>query len=936
MENIVGENNNESKTVITSNFVPKFTNVYFHEKYVEGQDDEDHIYALSKKHSGHLVYGPPFYSKNATANVYSRVGAITLFNHFKSVYKVQNKKDPEKAAKELFSKWWKFSEEYSMCFCFECVVPKLTGEHGEIPKTAYMVLTAISVPDLSKNHPNTRRFLDHGEVSNISARFYLPLNEIWLIRGKDALKAVEKSIQVSRWAGLDTDTSYLIDNTLVKYPDSFVKQEFLIHSETQGETLEGFVIFELSPVPGDARMSLEKAFNKTKGLILQYNSVMKRFKKQSLEDGAALGRQFQTCSEDVINSMAPICYNDVYEEPLKIKRKEGMNPWRNLINWAGKATSPLLLSQLKWLKSKRAICFEYEYKGTRQYQIKGLGDWIFYRWEVERKNQDQSHDLFRGLVLSVQPEGYQVKSYISEPNLRIGSARKYKLVPYLFRTSVRNALPKLLNAKKSPTDCVKDFNQAVEKFFKVFHIPPVIRTILRPLYYQVENQATIHYAKYPYLGSGVYLDFLNEKVLKKTPFPFEALKKIGDTETSLTLPKKLLDVKFVFCVVGLPPGGGKSAYFEMLKSHQKVLGEDSVAIVSSDAHAGSNKRARFEESLSDALEYSTLIGYDKNIPDLKALQVLLDSLDKRTSSQDIRVVCTVPESIDRKLFFRRVKKRGKNHIGLAINNSTSGKPLTESQCYQIFSNFASYCEADLSVIQTIPGVSITEEFLNEKSGLEGLRSLINVQVRSMLSGDKQEYRGSSTSIRQLQDFLREAKSKKPPFQIAKYTERSSVSKISWAAFVLDKKSVSELYSNFAEQVDYSCFQKFEASIHLHMTIVPPIFTKDKDVKSTHKRCIQKLWSSRKSSDCSVFLTCSEYIISDRIKFWKVEPINLLPALEYPQQKGLYHITDRTSLRGKNKGVWAKEDLLSFLQQKKVFKSFKLQKAIKLTGKLVFY
>ena len=41
---------------------------------------------VSKKHSGHLVMCPPFYSKNGSANAFSRMGELLLRGHFEAVW----------------------------------------------------------------------------------------------------------------------------------------------------------------------------------------------------------------------------------------------------------------------------------------------------------------------------------------------------------------------------------------------------------------------------------------------------------------------------------------------------------------------------------------------------------------------------------------------------------------------------------------------------------------------------------------------------------------------------------------------------------------------------------------------------------------------------------------------------------------------------------
>ena len=84
--------------------------------------------AVTKKHSGHLVMAPPFYSKNGCANRYSRMGALLLRAHFEAVF--------PGAGDERFAAWWAHAEENGLCYSFECVVPRILGDHGATPEAA--------------------------------------------------------------------------------------------------------------------------------------------------------------------------------------------------------------------------------------------------------------------------------------------------------------------------------------------------------------------------------------------------------------------------------------------------------------------------------------------------------------------------------------------------------------------------------------------------------------------------------------------------------------------------------------------------------------------------------------------------------------------------------------------------------------------------------
>ena len=59
-------------------FLPKFDNQAEGRRLCDDPIPEARCLSVSKKHSGHLVMCPPFYSKNGSANPYSRMGELLL------------------------------------------------------------------------------------------------------------------------------------------------------------------------------------------------------------------------------------------------------------------------------------------------------------------------------------------------------------------------------------------------------------------------------------------------------------------------------------------------------------------------------------------------------------------------------------------------------------------------------------------------------------------------------------------------------------------------------------------------------------------------------------------------------------------------------------------------------------------------------------------
>jgi hypothetical protein len=65
---------------------------------------------VSKKHSGSLLMAPPFYSKNATANRFSRLGCLTMRNYMCAVW------GEATAQPAAFTRWWADAESKGLCY----------------------------------------------------------------------------------------------------------------------------------------------------------------------------------------------------------------------------------------------------------------------------------------------------------------------------------------------------------------------------------------------------------------------------------------------------------------------------------------------------------------------------------------------------------------------------------------------------------------------------------------------------------------------------------------------------------------------------------------------------------------------------------------------------------------------------------------------------
>ena len=93
---------------------------------------------VSKKHSGSLLMAPPFYSKNATANKFARLGAITMHAYMCGAW------NEPRDRPATFLRWWADAEARGLCYSFELVVPRALGDHGATPAAAYLVLTTVA------------------------------------------------------------------------------------------------------------------------------------------------------------------------------------------------------------------------------------------------------------------------------------------------------------------------------------------------------------------------------------------------------------------------------------------------------------------------------------------------------------------------------------------------------------------------------------------------------------------------------------------------------------------------------------------------------------------------------------------------------------------------------------------------------------------------
>ena len=122
------------------------------------------------------------------------MGAILLREHFICVW--------EENGERRFTEWWAHAESYGLCYSFECVVPRILGDHGATPHAAYLVLTCIA-------HVGGSGFLDAAEVLLLAAEWRLPLNQAWYVPWQHAAE-VEAALHAGRWTMDDSDADSLL------------------------------------------------------------------------------------------------------------------------------------------------------------------------------------------------------------------------------------------------------------------------------------------------------------------------------------------------------------------------------------------------------------------------------------------------------------------------------------------------------------------------------------------------------------------------------------------------------------------------------------------------------------------------------------------------------------------------------------------------------
>jgi len=420
---------------ISTHFFPKFDNQSEGKKLsmqlpASAAEREQFTLAVTKKHSGSLLMAPPFFSKNSTGNLYSRVGAWLMREHFEAAW-APLASDPGSrftSGAAAFKGWWQHAEEHGLCYSFECVTPRLLGDHGATPLSAYLVLTAVSsTPD--------GRFLSPGELLVVATMWRLPVNEAWYIPAKRAGQ-VEDALHKARWTADDGEATQLLDEALL---GDGAKLSFLSHTETQGHVLEGFVI-----------LLMRADLSGLEQLTQAYSGVMKPRAAACLAAARSAGERCLRGDKSLnkMNESALFERLDWCPEPTRGADTGGARPaselWELAVSGDGRVGQLFRCLQRSYPHAAKLL--DLSYGGAPMMQVHVLADEVFYGWRLHELAFGAS-PIYRGMVVSADGRQCKALDLGAVPQTQIESIAKLKCLRYLMRTfGIRNNLPTLLGS----------------------------------------------------------------------------------------------------------------------------------------------------------------------------------------------------------------------------------------------------------------------------------------------------------------------------------------------------------------------------------------------------------------------------------------------------------------------------------------------------------
>eukprot|EP00040_Diaphanoeca_grandis_P031849 m.191428 g.191428 ORF g.191428 m.191428 type:complete len:1029 (-) comp32433_c0_seq2:101-3187(-) len=426
----------QTRARVTTHFLPKFENASEGHRLERPTMIEGHsqVLAVSKKHSGSLVMAPPFFAKNSTANMFSRTPALILKAHFDACW------GSESAT--MFAQWWQDAEERGLTYSFECVVPRVLGDHGATPHAAYNVLTAVSAGN---------DFVSPTALLQLAIKWRLPLNEIWFVPWSMA-ETVQNELHKHRWTAYDSDIDELIQTfeQKVDNQEGAVLQRFLKHTDTQGAILEGFVLMSLDlEDSADGDLSLMT-------LAHEYSTSMAKYHDKALESVLDMGRKCMARDADLLNTLSKPIADCPEPQTARVgdgRELEDARWWRLALADHGDKRLQRLFEILHRnylpyvsLKPYNYGPVEYDNGGSMMIQVKISSDDVFYAWKLHMAQG--AAPLFRGMVVtfSAKPLPPLIPMEMTSGSSKIIEIGKLKCLHYIIRTfAIRNRMRNLLD-----------------------------------------------------------------------------------------------------------------------------------------------------------------------------------------------------------------------------------------------------------------------------------------------------------------------------------------------------------------------------------------------------------------------------------------------------------------------------------------------------------
>ena len=192
---------------------------------------------VSLKHSGSLVLwsgSTRYYSKNSSCNEFTRVAEILLRQYFgtNTAATATTAATSSSTTSLCYKECSNFIEEHRYTIAFEVVTGLLgLGDHGQIPKKDYVVVTAIA-------DRTQERFLSTSQVLEFCQTYKLPHNDIWTFSSSTSAQQLFNLYDNTlKEMGYTNNTVEALTHISDIYIPSPVQ-----HLQYQGTICEGFIV----------------------------------------------------------------------------------------------------------------------------------------------------------------------------------------------------------------------------------------------------------------------------------------------------------------------------------------------------------------------------------------------------------------------------------------------------------------------------------------------------------------------------------------------------------------------------------------------------------------------------------------------------------------------------------------------------------------------